>query len=163
MAIVGLQRKPEETVLSRLARLREEMVELQIARRGISDVRLLGAMREVPRERFVAPELAEFAYEDAPLGIGQGQTISQPYMVAEMIAAAEIGSADRVLEVGAGSGYAAAVISRKMPVFGPPLWYWPVECRYRGPTPYVVAIVPRVSSAARRRSMTAARPGCAGR
>jgi protein-L-isoaspartate(D-aspartate) O-methyltransferase len=91
---------------------RERMVETQIARRGIRDPRVLDAMRTVPREAFVEPGLAEFAYEDAPLPIGAGQTISQPYIVALMIEAADIDRDDRVLEVGAGSGYAAAVMSR---------------------------------------------------
>lgn len=88
------------------------MVERQIRRRGIDDPRILAAFREVPRERFVPGDMAEFAYEDGPLPIGEGQTISQPYIVASMIDAAEIGPDDRVLEVGAGSGYAAAVLSR---------------------------------------------------
>src|SRR4029078_13038684 len=91
---------------------RNRMVDVQIARRGIRDRALLKAMRKVPREAFVAKELAEFAYEDAPLRIGEGQTISQPCVVAAMIEAAELGKNDRVLEVGAGSGYAAAVMSR---------------------------------------------------
>jgi len=88
------------------------MVEAQIARRGVRDDRVLAAMREVPRERFVAPEMAEFAYNDSPISIGEGQTISQPYIVAAMIEAAEVRPGDRVLEVGAGSGYAAAVLAR---------------------------------------------------
>lgn len=91
---------------------RHRMVDAQIARRGIRDSRVLAAMREVPRERFVAPGMAEFAYEDSPLPIEEGQTISQPYIVAAMIEAAEVRPGDRVLEVGAGSGYAAAVIAR---------------------------------------------------
>ena len=91
---------------------RERMVDVQIARRGIRSERVLRAMGEVPREAFVEPELEEFAYEDGPLPIGEGQTISQPYIVALMIEAAEIGPTDRVLEVGTGSGYAAAVMSR---------------------------------------------------
>lgn len=91
---------------------RDAMVERQIRRRGIADERLLRAFREVPRERFVPKDMAEFAYEDGPLPIGEGQTISQPYIVASMIEAAEVGPGDRVLEVGAGSGYAAAVLSR---------------------------------------------------
>ena len=70
------------------------------------------AMREVPREAFVPEGLQEFAYEDAPLPIAEGQTISQPYVVGLMLQAAEIGPKDRVLEIGAGSGYAAAVMSR---------------------------------------------------
>lgn len=88
------------------------MVERQIARRGLTDRRLLAAFAEVPREDFLPDGLREFAYQDGPLPIGEGQTISQPYIVAAMIDAAEIGPASRVLEVGAGSGYAAAVISR---------------------------------------------------
>ena len=91
---------------------RHQMVDLHIARRGVRDRHVLSAMREVPRERFVPEELSEFAYEDAPLPIEAEQTISQPYIVAAMIEAAEIAPDDRVLEVGAGSGYAAAVISR---------------------------------------------------
>jgi protein-L-isoaspartate(D-aspartate) O-methyltransferase len=88
------------------------MVELQIAGRGVRDTQVLNAMRAVPREAFVSAGLEEFAYEDGPLPIGEGQTISQPYMVALMIEAAEVSPGDRVLEVGAGSGYAAAVLSR---------------------------------------------------
>src|SRR5436190_10699207 len=93
-----------------LARSRERMVQVQIARRGIRDNRVLDAMRSVPREAFVEPGFEEFAYEDGPLPIGEGQTISQPYIVALMIEAAEIKPGDSVLEVGAGSGYAAAVM-----------------------------------------------------
>src|SRR3954465_2422081 len=95
-----------------LARARERMVQVQIAGRGIRDRHVLDAMRCVPREAFVEPGFEEFAYEDAPLPIGAGQTISQPYIVALMIEAAEIKPGDNVLEVGAGSGYAAAVMSR---------------------------------------------------
>ena len=92
------------------AALRRDMVERQIAARGIDDPRLLDAFRAVPREQFVAPEYRASAYQDGPLPIGLGQTISQPYIVALMIAAAEVGPDDRVLEVGAGSGYAAAIL-----------------------------------------------------
>jgi protein-L-isoaspartate(D-aspartate) O-methyltransferase len=88
------------------------MVADQIVARGVEDKRVLRAMREVPRERFVPEELAEFAYEDRPLPIEAGQTISQPYIVALMVEAAQIGPDDRVLEIGVGSGYAAAVMSR---------------------------------------------------
>src|SRR5437588_2319249 len=91
---------------------RHQMVERQIAGRGVSDARVLDAMRRVPREAFVEPGFEEFAYEDAPLPIGEGQTISQPYIVALMIEAAEVNPGDSVLEVGAGSGYAAAVMSQ---------------------------------------------------
>jgi protein-L-isoaspartate(D-aspartate) O-methyltransferase len=94
------------------AELRERMVERQIAARGIRDPRLLDALRQVPREEFVSPGYGREAYGDHPLPIEAGQTISQPYIVALMIEAAKIAPGDRVLEVGAGSGYAAAVISR---------------------------------------------------
>lgn len=95
-----------------LAARRSEMIERQLRRRGITDAAILSAFAEVPREAFVPENMAEFAYDDGPLPIGSGQTISQPYIVACMIDAADIGSGDRVLEVGAGSGYAAAVLSR---------------------------------------------------
>jgi protein-L-isoaspartate(D-aspartate) O-methyltransferase len=91
---------------------REQMVRHQLERRGIASAAVLNAMREVPREAFVAQTEAEHAYEDRPLRIEAGQTISQPFMVAVMIEAAELKAGDRVLEVGAGSGYAAAVMSR---------------------------------------------------
>lgn len=91
---------------------RDAMVDYQVAARGISDARILAAMREVPRERFVPDALAEFAYEDTPLPIEAEQTISQPYIVALMLEAAEIQPDDRILEIGVGSGYAAAVMSR---------------------------------------------------
>ena len=88
------------------------MVTSQVARRGVTDPGVLEAMREVPREAFVGAGMEEFAYEDAPLPIAAGQTISQPYIVALMIEAAHIKPNDRVLDVGTGSGYAAAVLSR---------------------------------------------------
>jgi len=91
---------------------RERMVEIQLASRGVRDTRVLDAMRLVPREAFVLPDFEASAYDDGPLPIGEGQTISQPYVVALMIEAAELQPKDRVLEVGAGSGYAAAVMSR---------------------------------------------------
>jgi protein-L-isoaspartate(D-aspartate) O-methyltransferase len=94
-----------------LARQRQRMVDVQIAGRGINDQRVLEAIRRVPRERFVPENLAEFAYEDSPLPIEAGQTISQPYIVALMIEAAEAKLGKCVLELGTGSGYAAAVLS----------------------------------------------------
>ena len=94
------------------AALRELMVERQIRKRGLDDPRLLAAFRAVPRERFVSSAHGAQAYGDHPLPIGEGQTISQPYIVALMIDAARIQPGGRILEVGAGSGYAAAVISR---------------------------------------------------
>lgn len=94
------------------AQEREAMIERDLRRRGIDEAHILDAFREVPREEFVSPEHAGLAYGDFPLPIEAGQTISQPYIVALMIQAAQIGPKDRVLEVGAGSGYAAAIISR---------------------------------------------------
>lgn len=91
---------------------RDRMVNVHIAGRGVRDRRVLDAMRTVPRERFISPALEEFAYADHPLPIGEQQTISQPYIVALMLEAAELTPGDHVLEVGAGSGYAAAVMSR---------------------------------------------------
>lgn len=91
---------------------RHMMVQNQLARRGVRSEAVLRAMGEVPRERFVPVEQARYAYQDCPLPIEAGQTISQPFIVAAMIEAGEIAPADRVLEVGAGSGYAAAVMSR---------------------------------------------------
>ncbi|HJQ82543.1 MAG TPA: protein-L-isoaspartate(D-aspartate) O-methyltransferase, partial [Candidatus Binatia bacterium] len=93
-----------------LTAARQRMVTNQIARRGIADRAVLRAMLDVPREAFLPPELAEFAYEDHPLPIAEGQTISQPYIVALMTAAAELRPTDRVLEIGTGSGYAAAIL-----------------------------------------------------
>jgi protein-L-isoaspartate(D-aspartate) O-methyltransferase len=87
------------------------MVEVQIAGRGIVDERVLAALRSVPRERFVPERLAGQAYADRPLPIGAEQTISQPFVVALMAAAAELTDGDRVLEVGTGSGYGAAVLA----------------------------------------------------
>jgi protein-L-isoaspartate(D-aspartate) O-methyltransferase len=92
--------------------LRERMVDAQLACRGIQDCYVMAAMGKVPREAFVAAALEEFAYADAPLPIDAEQTISQPYVVALMIEAAAVEPGDRVLEVGAGSGYAAAVLSQ---------------------------------------------------
>jgi protein-L-isoaspartate(D-aspartate) O-methyltransferase len=91
---------------------REAMVRWQIERRGVSDPRVLRAMREVPRERFVPADAVEAAYDDGALPIGSDQTISQPYMVAVMTQALRLTPQSRVLEVGTGSGYQAAVLSR---------------------------------------------------
>ena len=95
-----------------LNRDRERMVATQIEARGITDPLVLEAMRAVPRERFVPAALARFAYEDRPLPIAEGQTISQPYIVAVMARAAGLKPGARVLEIGTGSGYGAAVLSR---------------------------------------------------
>jgi protein-L-isoaspartate(D-aspartate) O-methyltransferase len=94
-----------------LAQARERMVERQLVRRGITDRDVLAAMRHVPREAFLAEGYHEFAYEDSPLPIEEGQTISQPFIVAAMLAAAELKPGDTVMEIGTGSGYAAAVIA----------------------------------------------------
>ncbi len=98
--------------MSDLRAAREDMVRRHLAARGIQDPAVLEAMRTVPREAFLPPELAEFAYEDAPLPIAEGQTISQPYIVALMTAALGLRRDDRVLEIGTGSGYAAAILGR---------------------------------------------------
>jgi protein-L-isoaspartate(D-aspartate) O-methyltransferase len=94
------------------AKLRDGMVDLQIARRGVRSRLVLDAMRTVPREAFLPEPLREFAYEDAPLPIAEGQTISQPYIVALMTDALALEGGEKVLEIGTGSGYAAAVLSR---------------------------------------------------
>lgn len=90
---------------------REAMVCTQLADRGIRDQRVLDAMRAVPRHEFVPEEFRQDAYEDHPLPIGEGQTISQPYIVAAMLERLELRPADRVLEVGTGSGYVSALLS----------------------------------------------------
>jgi protein-L-isoaspartate(D-aspartate) O-methyltransferase len=90
---------------------RERMVARQIAARDVTDARVLAAMRRVPRHEFVPESVRAHAYEDDPLPIGHGQTISQPYIVALMTQLAEVGPDARVLEVGTGSGYQAAVLA----------------------------------------------------
>ncbi len=87
------------------------MVELQLRRRGISDERVLLAMERVPRELFVPSELRQYSYEDGALPIGHGQTISQPYIVATICALLGLDGDERVLDVGTGSGYQAAVLA----------------------------------------------------
>jgi len=91
---------------------RRGMVEHQIRRRGIADPRVLAAMAEVPRERFVPSADADDAYGDHPLGIGCGQTISQPYMVGLMTESLRLSGEEKVLEIGAGSGYQAAILAK---------------------------------------------------
>ena len=91
---------------------KERMLSEHLLARGIRDAAVLRAMREVPREAFLPPEMARWAYEDGPLPIEAGQTISQPYIVAYMIEALELVGRERALEIGTGSGYAAAVLSR---------------------------------------------------
>lgn len=95
-----------------LTEARERMVAEQLEQRGISDRRVLEAMRAVPRDRFVPAEFADHAYDDGPLPIGSEQTISQPYMVALMSEVAMLRGTERVLEVGTGSGYQTAILAR---------------------------------------------------
>ncbi|WP_054029331.1 protein-L-isoaspartate(D-aspartate) O-methyltransferase [Desulfatitalea tepidiphila] len=93
-------------------RLRNDMVEKQIEARGITDPNVLAAMRKVPRHLFVSEALMDQAYSDFPLPIGEQQTISQPYIVAEMTQALQLTKDDRVLEIGTGSGYQAAILAQ---------------------------------------------------
>ena len=103
--------EPDPPPTTGAAAMREEMVRTQIEARGISDPAVLRAMRTVPRHLFVPPAQARHAHEDGPLPIGHRQTISQPYVVAFMTAALELDRGDRVLEIGTGSGYQAAVLA----------------------------------------------------
>ncbi|MCP4665491.1 MAG: protein-L-isoaspartate O-methyltransferase, partial [Deltaproteobacteria bacterium] len=93
------------------APLREHMVQRQIIARGVKDPRVLAAMRAVPRHLFVPESFRAYSYKDEPLPIGRGQTISQPYMVAFMTEALTLSGRERVLEIGTGSGYQAAVLA----------------------------------------------------
>jgi protein-L-isoaspartate(D-aspartate) O-methyltransferase len=95
-----------------LSEARRQMVAHQIQERGVRSPAVARAMREVPREEFMGTEMREFAYADSPLPIGEGQTISQPYIVAYMTEALDLEGGERILEVGTGSGYAAAILSR---------------------------------------------------
>src|SRR5688500_8863529 len=97
--------------MERMEQLRKRLVSEQVEGRGVRDSLVLGAMRKVPRERFVPQSLKREAYEDRPLSIGAGQTISQPYIVAFMVEALALRGGEKVLEVGGGSGYAAAVLA----------------------------------------------------
>lgn len=99
------------------------MVDQQIVVRGIRHPALIAAMRTVPREAFVGADQLERAFEDSPLPIDAGQTISQPYVVAVMIEAVAVQAQDRVLEVGAGSGYAAALMARIAAAVAMPNWW----------------------------------------
>lgn len=93
-------------------KVREKMVYHQIQVRGVSDKEVLDAFRSVPRHEFVLPEYMKYAYADYPLPIDEGQTISQPYIVAFMTEALQLDKEDRVLEVGTGSGYQAAILAQ---------------------------------------------------
>lgn len=104
--------EPDKSLAEDFEAQRSEMIERQLRRRGIADERVLAAMAEVRREDFVPQELRRRAYEDGPLPIGDAQTISQPYIVAAMTAALRLSGDERVLEIGAGCGYQAAVLSR---------------------------------------------------
>ncbi len=111
LACYAVMALAQQNLLPDFARLREEMVEKHIRARGVRAENVLAAMRKVPREAFLPHELHEFAYEDAPLPIAAEQTISQPYIVALMIDALALAGGERVLEIGTGSGYAAAVLA----------------------------------------------------
>ncbi len=108
--VTSLSPQPGPPVPERAAE-RITMVHEQIAARGVTDERVLDALRTVPRHWFVSPEEIDHAYEDRPLGIGYGQTISQPYIVGFMTEALKLERHHRVLEIGTGSGYQAAVLS----------------------------------------------------
>ena len=103
--------EPGPATAAALRAAREAMVREQIAARGVRDPRVLEALRTVPRHRFLDPALAALAHADRPLPIGHGQTLSQPYIVAAMAEALALDGSERVLEVGSGSGYMAAVLS----------------------------------------------------
>jgi len=100
-----------ETQAEQFAAQREQMVNTQLRARGISDERVLAAMSHVPRHEFAAEEYREQAYEDHPVPIGEGQTLSQPYIVAIMLEALSLNGSEKVLEVGTGSGYQTALLA----------------------------------------------------
>lgn len=106
--VISFSFEDDEKVYSRL---RKEMVRLQLAARDITDTKVLDAMAEVPRHLFVNNTLRHLAYDDHPLPIGDGQTISQPYIVALMTQLLELGEGEKVLEIGTGSGFQAAVLA----------------------------------------------------
>jgi protein-L-isoaspartate(D-aspartate) O-methyltransferase len=134
VAVTALSCRPaQERGEQTLIRARELMVEQQIETRGVRDGRTLAAMRKVPRHLFVPPAMAGQAYEDHPLPIGHGQTISQPYIVAFMTEALGLEGGETVLEVGTGSGYQAAVLAE-------------IAARV-----YTIEIVPALADEARKR------------
>ena len=111
LALAGCEHQPASDADPTRARERNRMVDTQLAGRDIKDPRVLDAMRKVARHRFVPYRLQAEAYDDTPLPIGEGQTISQPYIVAYMTQLIEPRATDRVLEIGTGSGYQAAVLA----------------------------------------------------
>lgn len=114
ISFAGFSRPPvtgNSSSPAEFARLREKMVREQIIARGIKDQRVTAAMSKIPRHRFVGESVKDKAYNDHPLPIAEGQTISQPYVVALMTEALKLRSSDRVLEIGTGSGYQAAVLA----------------------------------------------------
>ena len=106
----GIQYQNYNSAVDRFERQRKRMVDYQLRDRGIKDERVLAAMSKVPRHQFVDPSWRGLAYSDRPLPIGYNQTISQPYIVAYMTATAEIAPEDKVLEIGTGCGYQAAIL-----------------------------------------------------
>jgi len=107
----GMNKEKAKSSETLYAGLRDRMVEEQIVARGVKDKRVIGAMRKVPRHKFIPEENREYAYEDEPVPIGYGQTISQPYIVALMTEYIGIKGNEKVLEIGTGSGYQAAVLA----------------------------------------------------
>ena len=110
LLLLGTGCKPAEIAAREFAADRERMVKFQVAMRGVTNERVLTAMRKVPREQFVPEEMRARSYTDRPLPIGYDQTISQPYIVAFMTEKLELKRTDRVLEIGTGSGYQAAIL-----------------------------------------------------
>jgi len=107
----GNERNSDPDSKGDLKKMRERMVQTQIRDRGVKDARVLAAMLKVERHRFVTKELESQAYSDQPLPIGEGQTISQPYIVALMTELLELKGDEKVLEIGTGSGYQAAILA----------------------------------------------------
>lgn len=108
---MGMFGRDDSAKISDFTEARTRMVERHLRERGIGDERVLAAMEKVPRERFIGADLLNLSYNDGPLPIGCGQTISQPLMVATMLEALEVQSTDRVLEIGTGTGYEAAILA----------------------------------------------------
>ena len=111
LLLLGTSCKPAQTSAREFAVERERMVKEQVAMRGVTDERVLRAMRKVPREQFVPEQIRDQSYSDGPLPIGYDQTISQPFVVAFMTEKLRLRPTDRVLEIGTGSGYQAAILA----------------------------------------------------